>query len=147
MQNRLLHMQAVFRLVINDGTRRVDDAFGDFQAAVGGQAVHENGIWSSLCEKSFVHLICRKGSFPLNGFVFLSHASPDIRVHNLGACYSFLGRAENFDFATRFTGHSLRFGDDGRVRLVTGGRGDANVRPQRAPATRSEWHMLLPSPT
>ena len=148
MQNRFLHVQAVFRLIVNDRTRRVDDAFRDFQATMGGQAVHENGIWSSLCEKSFIHLIAGKGSFARSGFVFLSHASPHIRVNSLRACYRFLGRVENFDFATRFTRHSLCFGDDGRIRLVTGGRGDANVRSAaRAGNRRSEWHILLPSPT
>src|SRR5689334_10720539 len=43
-QNALLRVEAVFGLVEHDRLRTVDHLIGDFLAAMGGQAVHEDGI-------------------------------------------------------------------------------------------------------
>ena len=42
--DRLLHVQPVLRLVEHHRLRPVDDLVGDLLAAVGGQAVHEEGV-------------------------------------------------------------------------------------------------------
>src|SRR5262245_25333213 len=43
-QDRLLHVEAVLRLVEDDRARAVEDAVRDLLPAVGGQAVHHEGV-------------------------------------------------------------------------------------------------------
>ena len=45
LHQRFLHMHAVFGFVPHDRLRAVDDFGADFFAPVGGQAVHEEGVW------------------------------------------------------------------------------------------------------
>src|SRR5579864_3667421 len=42
--DRVLDVHAVFGLVVDDRLRAIDDGIGDFDAAVGGQAVHVDGV-------------------------------------------------------------------------------------------------------
>src|SRR5215472_14914969 len=127
VQKGVLHVQAVLRLVINDGARRIDYVLGDFQAAVRRQAVKKDTIRRCLSEKLLIHLISGECNFPLDSFAFLAHAGPNIRVNSLRSRNGLLGRVENFDFAAGFTSDTLRFGNNASIRLVPFGRGDADV--------------------
>src|SRR5277367_5440223 len=74
VQDRLLDVQAIFRLIVDDRARRIDDARGDLEAAVGGQAMQEDSIRRGLREERFIDLICREDFFASGGFGFLAHA-------------------------------------------------------------------------
>src|ERR1039458_2478197 len=139
VQNRFLDVQAIFRLIINNGSWRVDDTFADFQAAVCRQAVQEYGIGCGLCEERLIHLKSSEGSLARSGFIFLSHAGPDVCVDGLRSCDSLFRRAQDFNFAARLACDTLRFGDDGGIRLVAGGRRDSNV----GSATRARRHQRV----
>src|ERR1700691_3487188 len=104
VQDRLLNMQAIFCLIVDDRARRIDDAFADLETPVGGQAVQEDGIWRSLREERFVDLISGEGLFASGGLGFLAHARPDVGVNGLRARDGFLGLAEGFDFSAGFAG-------------------------------------------
>src|ERR1017187_9343469 len=97
VQDRLLDVQAICRLIVNNGARGINDAFGDLKTAVGGQAVQEDSVRRGLREKRFVHLICRESFLARSRFSFLAHARPDVGVDGLGSGDGVLGRAQDFD--------------------------------------------------
>src|SRR4029077_8265479 len=129
-QNRFLHVQAIFRLVEDDGALGIHHPVGDFRAAVRRQAVHEDGVRRGLREERVIHLISREGRLARRGFFLLPHAGPDVGVNRLCARDGFFGRAQDFDFAARLARHASRFGDNGCVRLESGGRSDSNMSSQ-----------------
>src|SRR5260370_29980945 len=120
-------MQAIFRLLENNRTRRIHYAFADVRATVRGQAMHEDRIGRGMREKIVVHLISGKSGITHGGFGLLAHAGPHIRVDRLDASHGFLRRAQDFDFPARFTRDTLGFGDNTGIRFVSGGRRDAQV--------------------
>src|SRR5277367_405627 len=91
VQDRLLNVQAIFCLVVNDRARRVYNAGADLKTAVGGQAVQEDRIGRGLREERFIDLISGEGFFASGGFGFLAHARPNIGVNGLRARYSLPG--------------------------------------------------------
>src|ERR1700728_168329 len=95
VQDRLLNMQAIFCLIVNDRARRIDDALADLQTAVSGQAMQEDGVWSRLREQRLIDLISGEGFFASGGFGFLAHAGPDVGVNGLCARDGFSGVTED----------------------------------------------------
>src|SRR5215469_1879233 len=118
VQKSLLHVESIFRLIVNDGTRRIDHALSHFQAPVGGQAVQEHGIGRGLSEELLIDLIPREGDLTLSRFAFLTHAGPHVRVNGLRASNGFLGRTENLDFAATLPRSSLCFGNNAGIGFI-----------------------------
>ena len=56
-QDRLMSMQTVFRFVKYEGTRAVNDLFGNFISPVSRQAVQENRILIGNGEQVGIYLI------------------------------------------------------------------------------------------
>ena len=83
---------------------------------------------AACAKRRFVHLIASESGFARGRFFFLAHAGPHVGVDRLRAGDGFFGRVQNFDFAARFAGYALRFGDDSRIGLVARGCGHANMR-------------------
>src|SRR5438045_7997660 len=98
-------MEAVFGLVEHDGVWAVDDAGRDFLAAMGGQAVHDDGVGLGGGQELVVNLVGQQAGFALGGLGFLAHGGPDVGVEDVGV----LGRsgrvAQDFDAAAGFFGN------------------------------------------
>ena len=86
-QNGLLNVQAIFRLIEYNGTRRVDDRRRNFVSAMRRQAVHEHGMLGGMRKQLAIHLEGREDLLPLSGLALLPHAGPDIGVDGVGAGY------------------------------------------------------------
>ena len=70
----------------DDGVRRVHDAVRDFEAAMRGEAVHEQRVGACRRHKRFVDLERREDALAFVGLFFLSHRRPRIGVDRVGAC-------------------------------------------------------------
>ena len=56
-KNGFVHVQAIFRLIVNNGLAAVGDFFGNFFAAVDGHAMHEDRIGFGVRHDVFRDLI------------------------------------------------------------------------------------------
>src|SRR5579884_1569670 len=83
-QDRLLHVQAVFRLIEHNRARRIYHRIGDLVTTMGGQAVHEKRMVSGEPHQLFVDLVGSENLATLRRFSFLPHAGPDIGVNGVG---------------------------------------------------------------
>ena len=76
-------MESIPGLLERDATIAVQHFTGHFFAAVGGEAVHDPGVRRGQGQKFAVHLIGSEPPQTLVAFGFLSHARPDIGVHDV----------------------------------------------------------------
>ena len=83
-EQSLLGVHAVFGLIEDDGLRAVEDGVGDLGVAVGGEAVHEDGVGLRVGHESFVDLIGLEDGGALGGFVLEAHAGADVSVDGVG---------------------------------------------------------------
>src|ERR1019366_10246608 len=68
-----LNMQAIFCLVEDHRTRRIDHRRRHFVTAMRRKAVHEERVLGGIREELRAHLEGQKYLAPLGGFVFLAH--------------------------------------------------------------------------
>src|SRR3546814_12004780 len=78
-------MQAVFGFVPDDALRPVYDLAGDFLAAMGRQAVHEDGIRIGGGHHVGIDAPVGESLAALFVFGFVTHAGPDIGGDQVGA--------------------------------------------------------------
>ena len=87
-------MQAVFRLIEHDGTRRLHHLVGHFRAAMRGKTVEKHGVRRGVGHQRVIHLVRREYRGARIGLALLPHAGPDVRVYSLCAGNSFFRSAE-----------------------------------------------------
>src|SRR4051812_33173222 len=122
-QNGLLHVQAVFRLVEYNGSRRIDHGISNFFATVRWQTMHEQSRWRGSGEELVVHLICAESLFPLCRFTLLAHTGPGVGVDRVGAGDGLMCIAKNLNGCAGRGGDLLRLLHDLRVGTIAfGGR-------------------------
>ena len=80
VQNRLLGVQAVFGLGKDSVGVGFEGGLVNFLAAVGGEAVHDEGVLIGEGNEGFVDLITGKIPLALGGFLFHTHGDPDVGV-------------------------------------------------------------------
>jgi len=85
LQQRLLYVQPVFRLIPDDGLWSVNHFGRNFLSPMRGQAMHKNRIGSGLSHDPFIHLEPGKCLFANLLFLFLTHGCPHIRGDKIGA--------------------------------------------------------------
>ena len=78
-------MQAVFRLIPDHAVGPVDHFRADFLAAMRGQAMHEQGVVLGPAHQGLVDLIVGEVGQAHLAVVFVAHAGPHIREHEVGA--------------------------------------------------------------
>ena len=78
-------MHPVFRLLVDDGMRPVDDRVGNLVAPVSRKTVKEQAVLLRQFHQIVVHLLGLKSLFSLFGFILLPHARPDICIDDVGA--------------------------------------------------------------
>ncbi len=113
-------MQPVFSLVPGDRTRVVEQVLADFLTTVGGQAMHEQGIGCRQVEHFAGDLVRREVRQAPCSFLLLTHGSPDVGGHQVGATHRFLRVADDLHAVTA-QGH------EAWVRLVALRAGDAQL--------------------
>ena len=77
-------MEAVFGLLEDDVGVLLEDFFGDFLFAVGGEAVEDDVVVGRSFEEGAIHLVGTEEGF-LFGLSFLSHGEPDVGVDDVGS--------------------------------------------------------------
>src|SRR5690349_18915919 len=83
-QNCFLRVQAIFRLLVHHRVGGIDDLVGDLVAAMGRQAMHEDGVEFGAAEQVGIHLVRQENLAPLGCFRLLAHACPDVRINHVG---------------------------------------------------------------
>src|SRR5215471_13811883 len=81
----LLGVEPVLRLVEDQAPRPVEHGVGDLLAAMGGEAVHDEGRRRGQAEQPLVELIPLKRLEPLLAVGLLPHADPRVRVDHVRA--------------------------------------------------------------
>ena len=89
-----LGVHAVFGLVEDDGLGAVEHGVGDFGVAVGGKAVHEDGVGLRVGHQRFVDLVGLEDGGALGGFVLEAHGGADVGVDGVGSGDGFDGIVE-----------------------------------------------------
>src|SRR5215213_7005506 len=79
-QHRLLGRQPVRRLLPDRTARAVDDAGGDFLAAVGRQAVQEDGVVRGERHELGVDAVGREVGEPAAALLLVAHRHPDVGI-------------------------------------------------------------------
>ena len=83
-EDAFLGVEAVFGAVEDDGLRAVDDFGGDFLPAVGGEAMHEDGVGGGLVHQALVDLVGGEEVVAADGRVVV-HADPCVGDNATGA--------------------------------------------------------------
>ena len=79
-QQCLLDVQPVLRLLPDQATRSVHHGRGDLLAAMGGQAVHREGVGPGRVEQGVVDPVARERVAALLGLGLLAHRRPGVGV-------------------------------------------------------------------
>ena len=116
-------MEAVFGLVEYYGARGFHDGVGAFFAALGGETVHEDGIGTGEREEGVVNLVVVEGLLALDGFLFLTHAGPDVGIDGVGIVKSLGGIVGDFERGAGEGGEAFGLRDDVRVGEIARGAG------------------------
>src|SRR5450830_55994 len=117
----LLHVHSVFCFVPDDGLGAVDHVGFHLFAAVGGQAVHEQGIRAGPLHHVGVHAPVGEGGATGLVLGLVAHAGPDIGGHQVGVAAGFQRVAEHFEaVAAADAGHAL-------IDLIAVGRADMHL--------------------
>ena len=85
-EDGFLGVQTVLGLVKDEIGVGFHDFLGDFFAAIGGQAVHDEGTGFGVSEEGGVDLPGTQDFDAFFGFFFLAHADPDIGVNGICTC-------------------------------------------------------------
>ncbi len=121
-------MEAVFGFLEDDGLGAVDDFVGDFDAAVGGEAVHDDGGGRGGGEEGGVDLIILEDGEAFGFFGFLSHADPSVGVDDVGVFDGLFGIAVAGEIEGGDFGDDA--GDEFGFEFVTGGGGDTELHAE-----------------
>src|SRR5215468_1089989 len=113
-EDALLRMQAVLRLVEHHRLRSIDYFGGHFLAAMGRQAMHEDGVRLGLFHQPLIDLIAaqqivsarRAGAVR----ILIAHRYPGIGDDAVGATYDGLGVMPDGDAAFRLLGPGQHIG-------------------------------------
>ena len=116
-------VEAVFGLVEDGLGVGFEDVAGDFFAAVGGEAVHDEGGAAGGVEGRLVDLVAGELGETEGGFVFFAHADPHVGVEDIGTRAGGEDIGRDADMAT---GTLQEFGG----RLEFGGGGDAQGKAE-----------------
>src|SRR2546428_1559759 len=81
----LLRVQPVLRLVEHDRAGAVQHAVGDLLAAMGRQAVHDQGRGLGEAQQPIAQLVARERLAALLALGLLPHAHPHVGVEHVGA--------------------------------------------------------------
>ncbi len=81
-------VEAVFGLVEDGLSVGFHDFVGDFFAAIGGEAVHDEGAGFGVGHEGVVDLPGAEDFDALGGLLFFAHADPDVGVDGVGICHS-----------------------------------------------------------
>ena len=84
-EDGFLGVEAVFGLLEDYGLGAVEDGIGDFGVAVGGQAVHEDGVRLGVGHEGFVDLVGLEDGGAAGGLVLEAHGGADVGVDGVGA--------------------------------------------------------------
>src|SRR5205807_4176675 len=82
LEQRLLRVQAVLRLVPHRGALAVEDAGGDLLAGVRQKAVERNRLRAGAREERLVEAIWLERGPEGGGARLVAHAHPDVRVES-----------------------------------------------------------------
>jgi hypothetical protein len=119
----------VVSLLISCRIRRIDDLVGDLLAAVGRQAVHENGVLLGQRHEPAVDLEGGENAGPFFLFGFLSHGGPDVRVDGVGAAHRLLGLIREREVETGLGAVLAGEADHLGIRPVAGRRSHGHLHP------------------
>src|SRR5438874_1603776 len=86
LEERLLHVQAVLRLVEDGGLGPVDEAGGDLLAPVRRQTMEHDGVAVRLSQELLVHLVARERLHPRRSLLLLAHADEHVGDHHVRPC-------------------------------------------------------------
>jgi len=111
-QESFLGVHAVFGLVEDGGLRAVENGVGDFGVAMGGEAVHEDGVGLRLGHEAFVDLVGLEDGGALGGLVLEAHGGADVCVDGVGSGDGFDGIVREGDAAAGGLGDLHGFVDD-----------------------------------
>src|SRR5690348_6841711 len=85
LEQRLLSMAPVLRLVPDALARAVEDLLGDLLARVRGQAVQSDGVRRRAVQQRVVDAVAVERGAALVRRVLIAHGDPDVRVDDVGA--------------------------------------------------------------
>src|SRR6185437_4412388 len=108
VQNCFLHVQAVFRLIVNDRTRRIHYRIGHFKPSMCRQTMQEYRVRRGQRKERLIHLISHNRGLTRGRFALLTPAGPDICVNRLRSSHGLLRRREDFQVAAGGLRDSLR---------------------------------------
>lgn len=122
-EEAFLEVEAVFGLLEDDGLWAIDNFVGDFDAAVGGEAVHDDGVTGGEFEQVGVDLVGGEDGEALGFFSFLTHADPGVGVDDVGILEDVAGFAGGGEIEIGGLAHHTI--EEGGFEFEAGGRGDA----------------------
>ena len=122
-------MEAVGGLGEDHAPGAVEDVAGHFLAAVGGEAVEEDGLAGQACQKRGIDLEWSEDGPALVGLVFLPHARPDVGVDHLRPLDGLVRVVLDDQGVTgkRFLESGAKIGRE----LVARGRGQDELEPEQ----------------
>ena len=123
VEDGFLGVEAVFGLVEDGLGVGLEGFFVDFFAAVGGEAVHDEGTGSCEFHDGVVDLVALQDAEALGGFGFFAHGDPNVGVEEVG------GGGGGFEV---FGANDLAPGaiEECGVGLICLGRGDAEFEAE-----------------
>jgi hypothetical protein len=83
-QECLLDVKAILCLIKNNRLIGLHHTVRYFESALGGEAMHKDGIAAGSAHQLSVHLVRREDPFSLFALGLLAHADPDIGVDRVG---------------------------------------------------------------
>ena len=94
-------MEPVLGLLESETSWTVENLVCDFLTAMGGQAMHRDGVGCGQIEQLAVYLVVTEGRQPRMSLFFLAHRDPDVGVYGIGAPNECAGIVPNYDPAER----------------------------------------------
>ena len=140
-----LKMKAVFGFLEDHALGAVHDFVGDFDAAIGGQAVHDDGGLRRPGEEFGIDLVGPKDGEALGFFGFLAHGDPGIGIDDIGVLDDGIGIVGRCKIQSRALAHDAV--DEVGFQFIAGGEAIRKRTPNLAQAIMRERATLLPSPT
>src|SRR3972149_4062061 len=104
-EERRLRVQAVLRLIPDDGLRSIDHLIRDLEPAVRGEAVHDDRVLLRLVHEELVDLVRLEDPLPLPLLLLHAHGNPDVRVHDIRPLDGVHRVLQNSDLGARARAH------------------------------------------
>ena len=120
-----MEVEAVFGFLEDEGLGAVEDFVGDFDAAVGGEAVEDDGVRRGGFQQGAVDLVGLEDGEAFGFFGFLAHADPGIGVDDVGAALTASQRVVTGVGEIEVGNLAHDAVDEFGLELVTRGGGDA----------------------